>query len=104
MNYYHNYYIYILASCKNGTIYIGMTNDLSRRISEHKRKEIKGFTAKYNVDKLVYVEHFKYVGDAISREKQLKGWNRRKKIELIEKDNYNWNDLSDLIIYGIGIE
>ena len=71
----------------NTVIYIGVTNDLARRISEHKQKLIKGFTEKYNLDKLVYYEHFTQIKDAISREKCLKGWRRERKIELIKKVN-----------------
>jgi putative endonuclease len=91
------YYIYILASKRNGTLYIGVTNDLKRRVYEHKEKIISGFTAKYNVDKLVYYEAFGDVGEAIYREKQLKKWNRNWKIELIEDFNACWSDLYDNI-------
>ncbi|MDD7887631.1 GIY-YIG nuclease family protein [Flavivirga sp. 57AJ16] len=90
----HQYYMYILANKKNGTLYIGMTNDLERRIFEHKRKLVEGFTKKYGLNRLVYFEQFQYVNDAIKREKQLKNWHRQWKIDLIEKDNKNWNDLS----------
>jgi len=79
---------------KNGTLYIGMTNDLERRMFEHKNKLYKGFSKKYGLNKLMYFENFQYVNDAIKREKQLKNWNRSWKIELIEKDNKDWNDLS----------
>ena len=88
------YYVYILASQRNGTLYIGVTNDLERRILEHKQKIIKGFTEKYNIDKLVYFEETDDVGEAIIREKQLKKWKRKWKINLIEKDNPEWCDLS----------
>ncbi|MBK8553169.1 MAG: GIY-YIG nuclease family protein [Ignavibacteria bacterium] len=88
------FYVYILASKRNGTLYIGMTNDLMRRITEHKQKSIKGFTEKYNVTNLVYYEQTDYVNNAIAREKQLKGWLRKRKIELIESMNPNWEDLS----------
>ena len=90
----HQYYMYILSNKKNGILYIGMTNDLERRMFEHKNKLIKGFTKKYSLDKLVYFELFQYANDAIKREKQLKNWNRQWKIDLIEKDNIEWNDLS----------
>lgn len=90
-----NYYIYILASKKNGTLYIGMTNDLVRRIFEHKSGSIEGFTKKYSVDKLVYFESTTDVNDAIAREKRLKKWKRQWKIDLIEKSNPDWRDLSD---------
>ncbi|TWO31904.1 GIY-YIG nuclease family protein [Seonamhaeicola sediminis] len=90
----HNFYVYILSNKKNGTLYIGMTNDLERRMFEHKHKFVEGFTKKYGLDKLMYFEHFQHVNDAIKREKQLKNWNRQWKIDLIEKDNKGWNDLS----------
>ena len=79
----HQYYIYILASQKNGTLYIGVTNDLERRILEHKQKTNEGFTLKYDVNRLVYFESFQYINDAILREKRLKKWNRQWKINLI---------------------
>ena len=88
-----NYYIYILASRKNGTLYIGVTNDLVRRVSEHKKGEVKGFTQKYHVNELVYFERYSMINDAIRREKQLKKWNRSWKIALIEKENPSWRDL-----------
>ena len=88
------YYTYILASkTKRGVLYIGVTSDLPRRIYEHKNKIVGGFTKKYQVDKLVYFEAHDTAEDAIYREKQLKKWNRQWKIDLIEKDNPNWNDL-----------
>ena len=90
----HQYYVYILSSKKNGTLYIGMTNNLERRIFEHKHKLIDGFTKKYNIDKLIYFEQFQYVNDSVKREKQLKNWNRQWKIDLIENENKDWNDLS----------
>ena len=79
---------------KNGTVYIGMTNDLERRMFEHKNKLYEGFTKKYGLHILVYFEQFQYVNDAIKREKQLKNWNRQWKIDWIEKENKNWEDLS----------
>ena len=90
----HQYYVYILSNLKNGTLYIGMTNDLERRMFEHKNKLVVGFSKNYNLDKLVYFEQFQYVNDAIKREKQLKNWNRQWKIDLIEVENNDWNDLS----------
>jgi putative endonuclease len=85
--------VYILASQKNGTIYIGVTSDLGRRIFEHKNGLIPGFTSKYGVYRLVwYEEHFD-MRDAIRREKALKGWNRQWKIELIENTNPEWHEL-----------
>jgi putative endonuclease len=91
----HQYYIYILASQKNGTLYIGVTNDLERRVLEHKQKINEGFTSKCDVTRLVYFESFQYINDAILREKRLKKWNRQWKINLIEEDNKEWNDLSE---------
>lgn len=91
----HQYYIYILASQKNGTLYIGATNDLERRVSEHKQKRNEGFSSRYNVNMLVYFESFQYINDAILREKRLKKWNRQWKINLIEEENKDWNDLSE---------
>lgn len=91
----HQYYIYILASQKNGTLYIGVTNDLERRVLDHKQKINEGFTSKYDVTRLVYFESFQYINDAILREKRLKKWNRQWKINLIEEENREWNDLSE---------
>jgi len=88
------YFVYILKS-KSGTLYIGMTNDLRRRVYQHKNKIINGFTARYNVDRLVHFEIFNEPKQAISREKQVKGWVRRKKIALIEENNPTWHDLSE---------
>ena len=88
------FYIYILASKKNGTLYIGMTNDLVRRVYEHKSGFIEGFTKKYSINRLVYFESTTDVNEAILREKRLKKWKRQWKIELIEKSNPNWRDLS----------
>ncbi len=90
----HRYWTYIMAS-RSHTLYIGMTNDLGRRIREHKAHEIEGFSAKYNVDRLVWYEVYDNVRRAIGREKQLKGWVRAKKIKLIEASNPTWSDLSD---------
>jgi putative endonuclease len=87
------YYLYILASGKNGTLYIGMTNDLLRRVHEHKQRLVEGFTAKYDVHILVYYEAGGDVRAVIAREKQLKKWNRQWNINLIEKDNPTWRDL-----------
>jgi len=88
-----HYYVYILASHKNGTLYIGVTNDLIRRVYQHKNYVIKGFTSKYHVDQLVYFESTTDVYSAIKREKQLKNWRRSWKLELIEKKNPYWKDL-----------
>ena len=87
------YYVYILANQKNGTLYIGVTNDLLRRVYEHKNNVIKGFTKKYHIQDLVYFEATQDIEGAILREKQLKTWNRQWKIRLIEKDNPEWKDL-----------
>jgi putative endonuclease len=92
------YYVYILASDTNGTIYIGVTNDLKRRIFEHKNNLVKGFTQKYNVHKLVWYESTNSIDSAIQREKQLKRWNRNWKIRLIEERNPQWKDLSEFAI------
>lgn len=92
------YYVYIMASQRNGTLYLGVTNDLIRRVYEHKYNLVDGFTKKYNVHKLVYYEETPDVVSAIQREKQLKKWNRKWKLELIEKINPNWDDLCNKII------
>lgn len=90
----HQYYVYIITNKKNGVLYIGMTNDLERRIFEHKHKLIDGFSKRYNLSKLIYYETYSQVQDAILREKRLKKWKRDWKINLILKENPNWNDLS----------
>lgn len=87
------YYVYILASRKNGTLYIGVTNNLTLRVKEHKEGSIDGFTKRYNVHNLIYFEIYKDIRDAITREKRLKKWNRSWKIELIERTNPKWEDL-----------
>jgi len=91
------YFVYILSSKPNGTLYIGVTSDLGKRIWEHKQKIVKGFTKKYSVDKLVYYEEFANINDAILREKRLKKWNRDWKLDLIEKLNPCWSDLYENI-------
>jgi putative endonuclease len=83
-----------MSNTYNNVLYIGVTNDLYRRVIEHKSREIKSFTRKYNCDKLVYFETFDNVEEAIAREKQLKNWKREWKNELIEKGNPNWTDLA----------
>ena len=88
-----HYYVYILASRIGGTLYIGVTNDLVRRVGEHKLKLVESFTEKYDVVKLVYFEQFDDPENAIKREKRLKKWNRAWKIRLIEEHNPNWEDL-----------
>lgn len=91
------YYVYILTN-NSGTIYTGVTNNLERRMYEHKNKLITGFTKKYNLTKLVYYEMTEDVRSAITREKQIKGWLRSKKISLIESVNPEWKDLSEEFI------
>lgn len=86
-------YIYILASKFNGTIYIGITSDLIRRIWQHKNNITPGFTEKYNVKNLVHYEQYSDIGDAIHREKQLKKWSRKWKLQLINQHNPTWKDL-----------
>lgn len=87
-------YIYFLTNNNNTVIYIGVTSNLEKRIHQHKIKFFKGFTSKYNCNKLVYFEEFNTIKDAIAREKQLKAGNRKTKEELINQTNPNWNDLS----------
>mgnify|MGYP001083436650 CR=1 FL=1 len=94
------YYVYILANKTNVTIYTGVTNDLIRRVYEHKNKLIHGFATKYNVDKLVYFEVAETANSAITREKQIKSWSRKKKNELINNRNPNWDDLYETLIKG----
>lgn len=89
----HQYYVYILSNINNKILYIGVTNNLLKRVFEHKSKQVYGFTSKYNVHKLVYYEETTEVYGAIKREKQLKGWRREKKVKLIEKINPEWKDL-----------
>jgi putative endonuclease len=93
-----SYFVYILASKKYGTMYIGVTSDLVKRIYEHKNNLVEGFTQKYSVHTLIYFEETSDIQAAISREKQLKKWNRKWKVELIEKTNPNWSDLYDSLI------
>ncbi len=89
------YYVYILTNQYNTVLYTGVTNNLERRLYEHKNKLINGFTKKYNVDKLVYFEQTDNINSAITREKQIKGWIRKKKDELIASINAEWKDLSE---------
>jgi putative endonuclease len=89
------YFVYILASGRNGTLYIGVTNDLARRLAEHKGKFVPGFTRKYQVDQLVYFEAFESILEARAREHSMKRWRRAWKIALIEKLNPGWRDLTD---------
>lgn len=90
--------VYILASQRNGTLYTGVTSDIAKRVWEHKERSAKGFTKEYRVEKLVYYELHEDMYEAITREKQIKKWNRDWKIELIEKDNPEWRDLYDTIV------
>ena len=92
------YYVYILTNKTNEVLYIGVTNDLSRRLQEHKNGELIGFTKQYHVHTLVYFEEYFDIEDAIAREKQLKHWRREKKIELVEQTNPEWDDLSESFI------
>lgn len=95
----NNYYVYIATNKRNTVLYTGVTSDISRRIYEHKNKlDNNSFTARYNIDKLVYYELFEDVEEAISREKQIKGGSRKKKNILIERANPVWRDLSDELI------
>ena len=88
------YYVYILASKKNGTLYIGVTNNLDRRVMEHKNEIAESFTKRYNVKTLVYFERYSSIKDAIAREKAMKKWKREWKIKRIEESNPDWEDLS----------
>lgn len=88
-----SYYVYIIASKRNGTLYIGVTNNLTKRIFEHKNNLLEGFTQKYQIHRLVYYEETNSISSAIFREKQLKKWNRAWKLKLIEDNNPEWNDL-----------
>ena len=92
------YFVYILASKKNGTLYIGVTSNLIRRVYEHKNDVQESFTQKYGVHILVYYEYTNDVNAAIVREKQMKKWNRQWKINLIEKENPNWDDLYESLL------
>lgn len=93
----HNYYIYMVTNKSNRVLYTGVTNNLERRLYEHKAKQVPGFTQHYNATKLVYYEHYFDINDAIRREKQIKGWVRRRKNELVETINPEWMDLLDAI-------
>ncbi|MFH0991183.1 MAG: GIY-YIG nuclease family protein [bacterium] len=94
MGRYRNYYVYLQTNWNNKVMYVGMTNDLIRRLTEHKNKLVQGFTSKYNVNKLVYYEHTTDLYSAIMREKQIKKWRREKKNHLVESMNPEWKDLS----------
>jgi putative endonuclease len=92
-----NYFVYIIASRKDGAIYIGVSNDIVRRIFEHRNKVVPGFASKYNITRLVWFEMYDDPISAISREKELKKWKRSWKVQLIEAQNPQWNDLYDSI-------
>lgn len=92
------YFVYILTNKYNNVLYVGITNNLIRRVYEHKNKLISGFTSKYNVNKLVYYESFQSVFDAIKREKEIKGWKSEKKVALINSFNPEWKDLYEELI------
>jgi putative endonuclease len=93
----HQYFVYLLTNKNNTVLYTGVTNDLKRRVYEHKEKLIDGFTKKYNVNKLVYFESTNDINSAIQREKQIKAGSRQKKIDLINSTNKDWKDLYDEI-------
>ncbi len=92
-----SYYVYFLTNWNNKVLYIGVTNDLERRLYEHKNKLVHGFTAKYNLNKLVYFEETQDVAAAIAREKEMKKWRRNKKDNLVNKLNPSWRDLSETL-------
>ena len=90
-----NYHVYVLTNWNNNVMYVGVTSDLERRVHEHKEKLVKGFTQKYNVNKLVYFEQTSDILAALNREKEIKKWRRPKKNRLVEKNNPSWRDLSE---------
>ena len=90
----HDYSVYILTNKRGTTLYIGITNNIVRRLHQHRHREVDGFTKRYHLNRLVWVEHFRNVNDAIACEKKLKGWRRSRKIALIEQKNPRWFDLS----------
>ena len=91
----HDYWVYMLTNKCRTTLYIGITNNITRRLSQHRSGEVEGFTQRYRLNRLIWIEHFRNVNDAIRCEKKLKGWRRSKKIALIERTNPRWLDLSD---------
>ena len=91
-----SYYVYILTNASRQVMYVGVTNDLENRVAEHRRGKGGGFTRRYRVDTLVYAEEYKYVEDAIAREKEIKGWRRSKKDALVEAVNPSWADLLEV--------
>ena len=90
----YRFYVYIMAS-KSRHIYTGVTNYIDRRVAQHKAGEIKGFTQRYHINRLVYYEHFQFIQEAIHREKEIKGQDRAKRVALIERENPTWDDLAD---------
>ena len=91
----HDYWVYSLADKRSTSLYIGITNNISRRLHQHRYGEVDGFTKRYHLNRLIWLEHFRNVNDAIACEKKLKGWRRSRKIALIEQTNPRWLDLSD---------
>ena len=91
----HDYFVYLITNKENSVLYTGVTNNLERRLLEHKNKTIEGFTEKYSICKLVYYENFSDINLAIAREKQIKGWRRNRKDALVEENNPGWKDLSE---------
>jgi putative endonuclease len=96
----HNYYVYILAS-HSRTLYVGVTRDLTRRIYQHRQQILPAFTARYAVNRLVYFEHTNDIQAAIGREKEIKGWKRARKLELVESLNPAWEELAPTLEHGI---
>jgi len=94
------YFVYILASRRNGTLYVGVTNNLVRRVEEHRAKQVPGFTRRYGVTTLVWFEVHERIDEAITREKQIKGWNRAWKLRLIEASNPDWVDVGGDVPYS----
>ena len=94
----NSYYVYIMASRRNGTLYVGVTNNLARRVYEHKNNLVEGFTKKYGVHRLVYYEQYQDITSALQREKQMKKWNREWKINRIREQNPDWKDLCGIIV------
>ena len=90
----YNFFVYLMASSRNGTLYCGVTNDLVRRVHEHREGEADGFTARYDVSRLVWFEQHSDINEAILREKRIKTWNRKWKLALIERGNQEWRDMA----------
>ena len=90
----YRFFVYIMSS-KSRRIYTGVTNNIERRVRQHKAGEIEGFTQRYKINRLVFYQRFQYVGNAIRREKEIKGWDRAKRVALIERENPTWDDLAD---------